>query len=698
MRAKETSLLQFLEKSHQFEIPIYQRTYSWDETHCSQLWYDIIRAGKHDSIKAHFAGSVVYIEQDVAQVSDRAPLLVIDGQQRLTSAMLILEAVARRLGSHKSVAGVSAENIRNYYLLDNRQQGDRRYKLLLTKRDRASLISILDEREGMLKVEEHSHRVIGNFDFFNRQIKQVGGEKNLDVLWRGLSKLSIVDVALEREKDNPQLIYESMNSTGLDLSQADLVRNFILMGLEEGQQRRLYKDYWRPMEATFGQQDFNRYFNKYFVDFLTIRTGKRPRENDVYTAFKRYVSSRSFTAKQLVEDIYTTAVHYCAIIFGKERDEELKTAFDDVMELKVSVVNPLLLKLYEEYKGGSLAKHGLLGCVRLIESYLFRRFICSIQTQGLNKITVAIVTALNNGDHFETLVRELAAQPTTQQFPCDDEFVQSLKERDIYSFKHRSYFFRRLENYERKELVPTSKYPNGRYTIEHIMPQRLSDEWRSDLGDDYDDVHKRYLHTLGNLTLTGYNSEYGNRSFKEKRDTKSGFRESPLRLNKELGQLDVWNEAEITKRAERLAKIALEVWQRPWKIPKPPWHKTKISKDRELSDYKFLGAGGQIRPIFVGLRREVMEIHENVSEVYRRHHIAYKVRNRNFVDVQPMASSVRCVLNMKFQDVVDPEGKAKDNTGKLNVGNGDVELKLFSIDDIPYAMRLIRQAFDKRAR
>ena len=248
MKAVEAKLLSFLQKSPQFIIPIYQRTYSWTDKQCLQLWEDIVRAGSSDSISVHFIGSIVYVEQGLSQVTHQAPVLVIDGQQRLTSVSLLIEALARALGEAEPVEGFSAAKLRHYYLSNPLEAGDRFFKLLLSQTDDASLRAIV---KGSEQPREPSLRVTRNFALFHELL--ASHRADLAPVCRGLAKLVVVDIALTRGQDNPQLIFESMNSTGKELSQADLIRNFVLMVLEPSLQTRLYDEYWRPMELEFGQ-------------------------------------------------------------------------------------------------------------------------------------------------------------------------------------------------------------------------------------------------------------------------------------------------------------------------------------------------------------------------------------------------------------------------------------------------------------
>ncbi len=291
VKAAEANLLVFLRKSTQLVIPIYQRTYSWTEHECQQLWDDILRAGHDQAVSSHFIGSVVYVEQGLAQIVNETPFLVIDGQQRLTTVSLILEVLARQLGSREPVDGFSAKKLRNYYLLNPEENGDRRFKLLLTQTDRDSLLALMQQKP---LPPVCSTRIKENLEFFQQKIQSLGAA--LPALCRGLAKLVVVDVALDRTQDNPQLIFESMNSTGRELSQADLIRNFILMGLEPTLQTELYTDHWRPMEVAFGQDAYSTHFDPFMRHYLTLKTGEIPNVRAVYEAPGSMARTRPWSA------------------------------------------------------------------------------------------------------------------------------------------------------------------------------------------------------------------------------------------------------------------------------------------------------------------------------------------------------------------------------------------------------------------
>ncbi len=693
MKATEAKLLSFLQKSPQFIIPIYQRTYSWTQKQCQQLWDDVLRAGTSDAIAVHFIGSIVYVEQGLSQVTHQAPLLVIDGQQRLTSLTLLIEALARALGDDEPVDGFSAMKLREYYLTNRLEKEDRYFKLLLSQTDNASLKAIIKQAEGP---KEPSLRVQENFELFNSLLKEQ--KANLAAICRGISKLVVVDVALNRGQDNPQLIFESMNSTGKELSQADLIRNFVLMGLEPTLQTRLYEDYWRPMEQEFGQLAYGDSFDTFMRHYLIVRTGDIPRESDVYEAFKDYARSKPVSdgsTEALVKEIRAFARYFCAMALGNERDPLLSRAFHDLRELKVDVAYPFLLELYHDYAAGSLSAVDFAAAVRLVEAYVFRRAICAIPTNSMNKTFATFGKALKKDRYLESIQAHFRLLPSYRRFPDDAEFRRDLQTRNLYQFRSRVYWLRRLENHGRKERVHVEQY-----TIEHILPQNpeVSPQWQAALGPEWQRVHQEWLHTLGNLTLTGYNSEYSDRPFADKRDMEGGFRDSPLRLNAGLGQLQTWDEAAIQQRAKRLSDQALGVWAAPAlddaTLDAYRSAKTSANGGYSLNDHPYLH-GGTMRALFDAFRKEVLALDPCVSEDILKLYIAYKAET-NFVDVVPQAKRLRLSLNLPFAEIEDPKGLCKDVTDIGRWGNGDVEIGLQSSDELPYVMSLVRQSFDRQ--
>ena len=379
--------------------------------------------------------------------------------------MLILEALARQVGDREPEDGFSAKKLRNYYLLNPEEDGERGYKLLLTQTDKASLLALVQQKP---QPGNQSLRIAENFTFFEDEVKLLGTDE-LRGFCRGLAKLIIVDITLSRDHDNPQLIFESLNSTGRELSQADLIRNFILMGLEPAHQTHLYETYWRPMEEAFGQEAYGSHFDSFMRHYLTLKTGEIPKIRAVYEAFKNYAHTPAITnagIDDLVADIRIFADHYCAMALGGEIDKELRDAFRDLRELKVDVAYPFLLELYSDYANDLLATSDFKMALRLIEAYVFRRTVCAFPTNSLNKTFATFARVLKKARYLESIQGHMLTLPSYRRFPTDDEFKRALKSRDLYNFPRRSYWLRRIENHERKERVPVDEY-----TIEHILPQ-----------------------------------------------------------------------------------------------------------------------------------------------------------------------------------------------------------------------------------
>ena len=692
MKANATKLLGFLHKASQFVIPIYQRNYSWDEKQCQQLWEDILRVGSNSDIGVHFIGSIVYVEGGQSQVTLQAPLLVIDGQQRLTTISLILEALARAVGDSEPVEGFSAEKIRHNYLTNSLEKDERFYKLVLSDTDKDTLKALIKGNDYPVAA---SIKIRENFDYFAEQIKLNG--KHIDEICNGLAKLMIVDISLERNQDNPQLIFESMNSTGKALSQADLIRNFILMGLEPELQNNLYAQYWRPMELEFGQEAYGDEFDAFMRHYLTIKTGDVPRVSEVYEAFKEYSTKfdKEDGVTDLVAEIRKYSKYFVAMALGGETNPALKPLFKDlIQDLNYSVAYPLLLELYADYDAGTLNEKDFGTAIKLVESYVFRRSICEIPTNSMNKTFAEFSRYLVKNDYLNSIYAHFYSLPSYRRFPSNEEFRLAFETKDLYNIYSRAYWLRKMENFGKKELVAVENY-----TIEHILPQNpnLSVEWKNDLGDNWEEIQTKYLHTLGNLTLTGYNSEYSDKPFKEKKSMKGGFLQSPLTLNEKVREAEVWNESAILERASFLSKRAIEIWPR-FEVDAGTLKKFEAVKSAAsnytLADHPNLERQ-EVRALFDALRAEVLALDSNISETVLKYYIAFKAET-NFVDVIPKARWLRLSLNLKFSEIDDPRGIATDVTGKGRWGNGDVSINFKKIDELPYVIGLIKQSLSKQ--
>ncbi|MDU9745679.1 DUF262 and DUF1524 domain-containing protein [Helicobacter pylori] len=679
MKAGEATLLEFFEQNqtNQFVIPIYQRLYSWKKEQCEQLWDDIIKIGGNDKMNGHFIGSILYVLDGNTHSS---PLLIIDGQQRLTTITLLFIALRNHSSDEDKRKKIES------YLINSNKDGDKKFRLILSESDRDTLLFLIDKNKR--KPSEPSVKIVENFKLFEEWIRK--NTDKLETIFKGLEKLMIVWIALEKGEDDPQLIFESMNSKGIELTQTDLIRNYIVMETEVKKQEDFYNQYWRAMEEDFKQNET--LFNRFVKHYLTIKIGKIPNEKRVYEAFKDYQQKERIEIEDLLKDLQKYCGYFCQIAFKKEADKDLNKALSFLVDLEMDVVYPLLLELYSDYSDGVLSKQDFIPIIYLTESYICRRAVCGLGTNSLNKVFPSFTKHIQKDEYFKNLKAHFGYLTEKQRFPNNDEFKKLFITIDFYHFKKIKYFFERLENFNTKEPVNTKEC-----TIEHIMPQTLEEEWKRDLGENFQAIHDKYLNTIGNLTLTGYNEKYSNNSFQEKRDMEKGFKQSPLKLNQSLKDLESFGEEEIEKRANDLADWALKIWTYP-KLDAETLEKYKPKKDKkekkayDLSSYKF---GSNSRELFDILSKEIKALDERITEKFNQEYISYMF-DKNFVDIVVQTKDLKLYLNMPFNELQDEKNLARDMINKGHLGNGDIEIKLETKENIPYCLGLIKQALEKQ--
>ncbi|MEK7584043.1 MAG: DUF262 domain-containing protein, partial [Patescibacteria group bacterium] len=441
MKAVEANLLKFLQKPAQFVIPIYQRPYGWNLRQCAQLWKDIL-ASEDNSVKGHFLGSVVYIEKGIYQVTAMPQLLVIDGQQRLTTVSLLLTALARALKKSGSEDDRhAAEKIENYYLFNGMETGEARYKLFLTRADKETFTALIEDRR---LPDNASQNIITNFGYFEEQIKK--SKLSPSDIATCLHKLLIVDIALDHQHDNPQLIFESLNSTGLDLSQADLIRNFVLMSLPREEQEKLYEDYWYPMERRFGDANYTELFDRFMRDYLTVETSNIPNIQDVYASFKQYVQNETGkrTLRELVGNVFTFSGYFVKLVFVQDEDRDIREAVQDINALRVDVAYPFLLELYNDYTTNIITRDEFLEILKLVENYVFRRSICGIPTNSLNTTFATLAREIDKKNYVESVKLAFLLRDSYRRFPDDEEFKREFMVKDVYNLRNRNYLLRKL--------------------------------------------------------------------------------------------------------------------------------------------------------------------------------------------------------------------------------------------------------------
>ena len=566
LQAGETTLNKLLNTSRQFIVPIFQRNYSWQKSQYEQLWFDILRASKFKEKQNHFIGSIVYIDMGTPAGRPQQ-LLLIDGQQRLTTISILLCAIKDYVQKFNlETKLINLAKIKNQFLYNSDEIDEDKYKLLLNVQDKETYIKLIDNT--IFTVNKPATNIIKCYEFFYEHIEDfIKQDGQIDEIYAGIFKLSLVSISLDKDSDNPQMIFESMNSTGKDLSQTDLLRNYLLMDLTPEKQTRLYKTYWKPMEELFGEDIYKNDVNKfdYFIrDFLTLKsdTGYICKINNVYENFKRYYLDNNCEKFAVLKDLFTYAKYYACIDLLQENDNELKLYWQEFKKLDSHVVYPFLLKLYDDYSRQILIKEDFKKILQVVISYLWRRAICEIPTNSLSKTFATLYQAVDKEDYVNSIIKAFVFKSTYKRFPSDYEVREKLQTKDIYHFRLRKYLLEALENYYHKEPIDLN---TANYTIEHIMPQNIEHNllWQQMLGEDWQEVHSLYLHSLGNLTITGYNAEMSNKSFWEKVNGESGFKHSHLKLNESIAQCDVWNKKAIQRRTNILTDIILKIWKYP---------------------------------------------------------------------------------------------------------------------------------------
>ncbi len=651
-------------------------------------------------MNGHFIGSILYVLD--SNTHSNNTLLIIDGQQRLTTITLLLIALRNHLSEEVEILEKFSRKEIESYLINSNKDGDKKFRLILSESDKDTLLSLIDKNKR--KPSEPSVKIVENFELFEKWISE--NTDKLETIFKGLKKLMIVWISLDKGKDDPQLIFESMNSKDIELTQTDLIRNYIVMETEVEKQEDFYNQYWRAMEERFEQNET--LFNRFVRHYLTIKIGKIPNEKRVYEAFKDYRQKKGIEIEDLLKDLQKYCGYFCQIAFKKEDDKDLNKALSFLVNLEMDVIYPLLLELYSDYKDGVLSKQDFIPIIYLIESYLCRRAVCGLGTNSLNKVFPSFTKHIQKDEYFKSLKAHFVCLTEKQRFPNNDEFKKLFITIDFYKFKKNKYFLERLENFDTKEPVDTQKC-----NIEHIMPQTLTPEWQRDLGENFQAIHEKYLHTIGNLTLTGYNSKYSNNSFQEKRDMEKGFKQSSLKLNQSLKDLESFGEKEIEKRASDLADWALKIWTYPIleaetleeykpkkeKKEKKEKEEYKLKKEKkvyDLSSYKF---SSDSRELFDILREKIKALDERITEKFNQKYIAYKFCKISFVDIVVQEKGLKLYLKMnlnELQDEIKEKLKIRDvsNIGRPCVGNMEVELE--TKENIPYCLGLIKQALEKQ--
>ncbi len=554
MKGEERYLLNLLEGTKtRFLIPVYQRNYDWKKEQCRQLFEDI-ETIVNEGADSHFFGSIV-------SKADGDVRIVIDGQQRITTSYLLLLALVNQIkaGTITTSDESLATMINEEYLIDRFHKDDRKLKLKLIKGDQAAFEAIYDGNPEKYVMDSN---ITQNYLYFCERIEKT--DLDADQLHDGIEKLMIIDIKLNKE-DDAQRIFESLNSTGLDLSEGDKIRNFILMGIAPDQQEEYYEKYWNAIEK-------NTYYDvsSFARDWLASMLRKTPAMAKVYPAFKDYVRRSGQATEELLEHLLSGSEYYRIITQASSGNPVIDIILRRLNLMGMSIVNPFLLNLFEFRSEGGISDQDTAEVLSAIESYLFRRWVVGAPSNALNKVFETLHSetmrgVVEGGDYADVLIHVLLCKEGSSRFPDNNEYLAGFADKDFYNIRNYKYYlYDRLENGDSVERVNVVKgIREGDYTIEHIMPQTLNGVWMEDLGEDCEAIHKVWLNKMANLTLTGYNQKYSNRRFTEKRDIENGFRDSGFRLNAFVKDQDTWGVTELSKRDEIMRRKFLELWPMP---------------------------------------------------------------------------------------------------------------------------------------
>ena len=708
MKANMAPFLSLLGASNVlYVVPVYQRRYTWDEEDCRVLWDDIMRAGKQR--KPHFIGSVLHIPEGESTITGTKRHLLIDGQQRMTTVSLLMEAFIEYLEKNPERAGflteVKVPALRKIYLYnDDDYNGDARYKLSLSQEDRATLHSIV---ASTALPKDSSQRLTDNLESFRTWIR--GKAFDPEILWTGLSNLQIIDTELMPGIDDAQLIFESMNSKGKPLSPTDLIRNYILMSLPEKEQAYLFETYWRPLEDTFkSAQNGEDEFNSFMWYWLWIKVPERkPAEDDVYAEFKHYKQDDyDGTTEELLQELLRFARHYADMFLGNESDPSLKVAFDNIVGLKVKPIRPLMMVLYDQVDAQSIDKDTFKRLCDVFESYLFRRSVVGRFTTGLNNYFAGVYRDIGAQSDIETYVMAMLLthdRTMTAYFPTDEHFFEELPTRDCYNrFSKRGYLLERLENaYHPKQPINVGM----EYQIEHVMPQTIDDkvEWQEMLGENWQTIHDEYCNNIGNLTLTGANSELSNNPFNDKlNDPQYGFKKSPYVLNGYIKEQTEWTQEQIIERAEELGKIALTIWRYPKVDPQvvesfKPKKEKRAQNDWTMEErHAAFLKGGKCYDLFEELVERISEEHPDWEQYVMKYYVGYRTGRRKLrlalMERTSGKGRIALCLPKSIDDLDDPKDLCVDKRAAQGIGPGCPTLVNYTRDsELDDIMALIDQ-------
>lgn len=722
MKAIDSTFKKLLEiRDQKFVIPVFQRKYSWTEKQCQTLWDDILKLSERGANAGHFIGSIVCYQvndEDLPGVINEK--ILIDGQQRLTTLLLIMMAIVKTYKNLGEEGKRISDAIKNQYLINPDYSGNDKYKLIPTYDDKETFTSLLEDRE--IDKKNYSKNMLDNFNLFMDNLDN--NKETLEKIYKGINKLDIVYVVLTKNQDDPQLIFESMNSTGKGLSQGDLLRNYLLLGVESEKQKELYETYWKPIELNFGQEDYSEKFDFFLRDYLTMLERKTINLSNGYDAFKEYYSDKNLSKKEILIELKRYSKYYSRIYRCNDEDEQLNKLWKELKVQRVDVANPFLMQVYNDYEYAEktnqfkLSKDDFIEIIKTINSYVFRRYIVGIPTNSLNKTFAVLYNSIKKEDYKNSVIATLMLLDSYKEFPDDNEFKNAFIVKDIYNTRLKNYILEKLENHNHLTEITID---GEDISIEHILPEtepdKLKQWWKDALGEKWRELQKDNVHRIGNLTITKgvYNSQMRDLPFLKKINIEGGIAASHYRLSDSIvddtdsdGNYLVddnnahvkrteWNISDIDERSLILANQALEIWKYP-NLKEEQLKPYKNIERNEKVTYDNINHMPEMNPkienVFNEYDKSILGLNDKITKLITKHYIAYKYDYSNFAEIIIYKNSISILLDIPEDQLNDPMNLAENISEKGSWGTGTQRIKVYDLNNSEYIFDLIKQSLN----
>ncbi|WOV92387.1 MAG: DUF262 domain-containing HNH endonuclease family protein [Candidatus Nitrosoabyssus spongiisocia] len=678
MDADNKKFHELIDSGCQFSIPIYQRTYNWTHKQCKRMFDDILKIGKADK-GSHFMGSVAYVGSAEHASVEITPYQIIDGQQRLTTLMLLLAAMKDFLDKTKT--DITSQKIDSLLFNRNHENTEEYYKLVLTDNDDETFKSILNNDK-----IKYSNNITTNFEFFRQQFSNNTGI--LDTVWNGIHNLNIVSIVIDKNGgDKPQEIFEGLNSTGLDFSTTDLIRNYVLMRYDTKKQKKIYKEFWRPMEMLFSGNDDD--FDEFIRNYLMVQKKLLISKKNTYDEFKEYTKDLIMDIE--IKNIYKYSKYYAMIIYGNNDSDTLEKYIANIRDQGTNVAHSLLLKVLVDHADEKISFNDVVSILSLVDSYLVRGFVCNTLSKGANKRFPELLNKIIETDYVKSIEKTIMINRSlAREFPRDSTFREKLERVQLYSnITLCRYILFRLEHEGNNEIVDSESLQ-----IEHIMPQTLTEEWERYLGNTWKDTHEKYLHTIGNLTLTGHNQKIGNIIFAEK---KKEYEKSHLKITKSLCNYENWNRTSISERTKNLIEDSIKIW----KCPEEP-NRTSTNELDDTFEDDYL-EGKEITDLWNKLKERILSsfnyIQFNMTKVYGSFTIISEDDKRiGFCGIMALKNKIYLAYHIKINDkILKPSSFVIDvsNVGRY-YNMAELKFTIFTENDIDKAIINLRHLYNNK--